>query len=61
MGNVVRSRVSWFRLGYIAEMIGGLSNDMVKAFDVDGVSSQEKDANMYTTICNKQKRLVSPK
>ena len=43
MGNVVQSRVSWFRLDYIAEIIRVLSNDMVQAFDLDSVSPQEKE------------------
>ena len=43
MGNVVRSQVSWFRFGYIAEIWRALSNDMVQAFDLDSVSPQEKE------------------
>ena len=43
MGNVVRSQVSWFRLGYIVEILQALSNDMVQAFDLDSVSPQGKE------------------
>ena len=35
IGNEVQSRVSWFRLGYIVEILRALSSDMVQAFDLD--------------------------
>ena len=41
MGNIVLSRVSCLRLGYIANILQALSNDMVQAFDLDSVSPQE--------------------
>ncbi|CAB1453918.1 unnamed protein product [Pleuronectes platessa] len=53
MGNVVRSQVTWFRLGYIADISRALSNDMVQAFDLDSVSPQEKENIPNSTYCMK--------